>query len=102
MPNGSQQGVRLRKEPKSMSRTPARVTQAEVARPVRGASKGVLVEDRDGRLAYPIPELARKLGVNRKTIERRISDGTFKTVSMLGRRLVTAESVRGMFESGDR
>lgn len=56
-----------------------------------------LAEDRDGRLAYPIPELARKLGVNRKTIERRIADGTFSTISMLGRRLITADSVRAMF-----
>jgi hypothetical protein len=53
------------------------------------------------RLAYPIPELARKLGVNRKTIERRIADKTFKTVNMPGRRLVTAESVRAMFETGE-
>jgi hypothetical protein len=84
-----------------MSRTPERVKQAEVARPVRDATKGVPIEDRDGRLAYPIPELARKLGVNRKTIERRIGDGTFRTVRMLRRRLVTAESVRAMFESGE-
>jgi len=53
------------------------------------------------RLAYPIPELARKLSVNRKTIERRIADGTFKTVNMLGHRLVTTESVKALFEPQD-
>jgi hypothetical protein len=50
-------------------------------------------------LAYPIPQVARKLGLHRRTIERRIADKTFKTVNMLGRRLVTAESVRAMFET---
>jgi excisionase family DNA binding protein len=57
--------------------------------------------DENPRLGYTIPELARKLGVHRRTIERRIEDGTLKAVTMLGRRLVTAESVRAMFGTGD-
>jgi hypothetical protein len=56
-------------------------------------------QDENPRLAYPIPELARKLGVNRKTIERRIAGKKLKTVNMLGQRLVTAESVRAMFRA---
>jgi hypothetical protein len=59
-----------------------------------------LVEDNAGRLAYPIPELAKKLGVGRRTIERRIEDGTFSIVNLLGRRLVTAASVRALFDNG--
>lgn len=60
-----------------------------------------VVEDEAERLAYPIPELARKLGVNRRTVERRIADGTFKIVNLLGRRLVTAESVKALFSASE-
>jgi excisionase family DNA binding protein len=56
--------------------------------------------DRHSRLAYTVPELAWKLGVHRRTIERRIGDGTLKSTNVLGHRLVTAESVRAMFEAG--
>lgn len=52
------------------------------------------------RLAYPINELASKLGIHRRTIERRIEAGTLKAITTLGRRLVTAESVRATFETG--
>lgn len=53
-----------------------------------------LAEDRDGRLAYPIPEVARKLGLHRRTIEYKIRAGKLEVVDFFGKRLVTAESLR--------
>lgn len=54
----------------------------------------ILAEDRDGRLAYPIPEVARKLGLHRRTIEYKIKAGKLDVVEFFGKRLVTAESLR--------
>jgi excisionase family DNA binding protein len=52
---------------------------------------------REPRLAYRVDELARLTGLSRRTIERRIADGTLKSTRMLGARLVTAESVKIVF-----
>jgi hypothetical protein len=49
------------------------------------------------RLAYRVDELVQALGVNRRTIERRIADGTLVSSNCLGVRLVSAESVRAAF-----
>jgi hypothetical protein len=57
--------------------------------------------DGHSRLAYKVPELAWKLGVHRRTIERRIGDGTLKSTNVLGRRLVTADSVKALFEASE-
>lgn len=52
------------------------------------------------RLAYPINELAEKLGIHRRTIERKIAAALLVSSKKFGTRLVTAESVRAMFEAG--
>jgi excisionase family DNA binding protein len=52
----------------------------------------------DGRLAYRVDELAKALGVHRRTIERAISSGKLKSTKALGARLVWAESVRELFD----
>jgi hypothetical protein len=50
-------------------------------------------EDENQRFAYPIPEVARKLGLHRRTIEYKIKAGGLEVVEFFGRRLVTAESL---------
>jgi excisionase family DNA binding protein len=53
------------------------------------------------RLAYRIDESAKLLGLSRKTIERRIADGSLASTKRLGTRPVSAESVRALFELGE-
>jgi len=53
------------------------------------------------RLAYRVGELVRAMGVSRRTIERRINDGTLKSRKVLGVRLIEAESVRALFEPSE-
>jgi excisionase family DNA binding protein len=50
------------------------------------------------RLAYRVDEVAALTGLSRKTIYRRIADGTLVSTTALGRRLVEAKSVRALFE----
>jgi hypothetical protein len=50
-------------------------------------------KDENPRLAYPIPEIARKLGLHRRTIEHKIQAGKLEVVDFFGKRLVTAESL---------
>jgi hypothetical protein len=50
-------------------------------------------KDENPRLAYPIPEIARKLGLHRRTIEYKIQAGKLEVVDFFGKRLVTAESL---------
>ena len=52
----------------------------------------------DPRLAWRVDELAKAIGVSRRTIERKIKDGTLKSTKALGARLVLAESVTALFE----
>lgn len=54
-------------------------------------------EDENARLAYSIPELARKLGLHPRTIRRRIDEGKLKTISFFGKPIVTAASVKALF-----
>lgn len=61
-----------------------------------------LAEDDSGRIAYPIPELAKKLGIHRRTIERKIKAGVLLSSNRLGTRLVLASSVRALFEGSSR
>jgi hypothetical protein len=51
-------------------------------------------KDENPRLAYPIPEVARKLGLHRRTIEYKIQAGKLEVVEFFGKRLVAAESLR--------
>lgn len=51
------------------------------------------------RLAYRIDELVGLLGVSKRTIERRIADGTLRSTTALGARLVDAESIRALFST---
>ena len=50
------------------------------------------------RLGYRIDEAARLLGVSRNTIYRRIADGVLKTSGALGVTIVSAESIKALFE----
>jgi excisionase family DNA binding protein len=86
----------------------AELREAEGMLKLLAASQTIAVEedrkpskDQNPRLVYTVPELAWKLGIHRRTIERRIKDGTLMSTNVLGRRLVTAESVRAMFETGE-
>jgi hypothetical protein len=54
------------------------------------------------RIAYRVGELVRATGVSRKTIERRINDGTLKSTKVFGVRLIEAESVRALFSTGEQ
>ena len=47
---------------------------------------------------WRVNELAATLKVNRRTIERRIKDGTLKAFKVVGITLIDAESVKAMFE----
>jgi hypothetical protein len=49
-------------------------------------------KDENPRLAYPIPEIARKLGLHRRTIEYKIQARKLEVVDF-GKRLVKAESL---------
>lgn len=63
-----------------------------------GQLAGALAERRaEGRIGYRVDELAAALGVSRRTIERRIKDGTLKSTRALGVTLVSAESVAAIF-----
>jgi excisionase family DNA binding protein len=57
-------------------------------------------EDENSRLAYTIPEVAARLGLHRRTIERMIDTGKLVAIRPLGRRLITAASVNALFEPG--
>jgi excisionase family DNA binding protein len=50
------------------------------------------------RLTYRVNELAETLKVNRRTIERRIKDGTLRAFKVVGVTLIDAESVKAMFD----
>jgi excisionase family DNA binding protein len=50
------------------------------------------------RLTYRVNELAGMLKVNRRTIERRIKDGTLKAFKVVGITLIDAESVKALFD----
>lgn len=50
------------------------------------------------RLAYTVNETAALLGVHRRTIEKKIDAGVLVSTKRLGTRLVSAESVRALFE----
>jgi len=58
-------------------------------------------EDENARLAYSIPELAEKLGVHRRTIERAIDAKRIIAVRVLGHRRVTAASVKALFDESE-
>jgi excisionase family DNA binding protein len=53
--------------------------------------------DENSRLAYRVDEAAKALGLSRKTINRRIADGTLASTKKLGRRLVSVESAKALF-----
>ena len=67
-----------------MSRRAAAVTQADVAPP---------------RIAYRVDEVAKMLGVCRRTVERAINDGRLVASKRLGATLIEAESVKAIFET---
>jgi excisionase family DNA binding protein len=46
-------------------------------------------------------QLAATLKVNRRTIERRIKDGTLKAFKVVGITLIDDESVKALFEPGE-
>jgi len=50
------------------------------------------------RLAYTIPETARLLGVHRRTIEKKIKSGVLVASRKLGTPLISAASLRALFE----
>lgn len=51
------------------------------------------------RLGYRVDELASMLGVCRRTIERRIADGTLTATTKLGGTIVSAASVDALLNS---
>jgi hypothetical protein len=67
-------------------------------RPTAGENRKPPLKDANPRLAYPIPEVARKLGLHRRTIEYKIQAGKLEVVEFFGKRLVTAESLSAALE----
>lgn len=55
-----------------------------------------LVEDEAGRLAYSILEVARKMGVHRRTVERMIDAGRLAACCIGVERRVTAASLASL------
>jgi excisionase family DNA binding protein len=55
-------------------------------------------EDPDRDTLWRVNELASTLKVNRRTVERRIKDGTLKAFKIVGVRLIDAKSVKALFE----
>lgn len=53
----------------------------------------------DDRIAWTVEEAARRLSVSKKTINRRIANGTLVSTKKLGRRLILAESALALFEA---
>jgi excisionase family DNA binding protein len=65
------------------------------------AENGKPTNGENPRLACRIDEAAKLLGLSRKTIERRIAYGSLASTKRLGTRLVSAASVRALFEPGE-
>jgi hypothetical protein len=66
-----------------------------------GTSQTIAPEDRrssDRDIPWRVNELAATLQVNRRTIERRIKDGTLKAFKVVGITLIDAESVKALFK----
>jgi transcriptional regulator of acetoin/glycerol metabolism len=95
----------------------AELREAEMMLRGLEASQTIASEDRKSsngenpRLAYRVDELAAtpwrvntlaaELKVSRRTIERRIKDGTLKAFKVVGITLIDAESVKALFEGGE-
>jgi excisionase family DNA binding protein len=86
----------------------AELREAEMILKGLAASQTIAIEehrkprnDENPRLAYRPDEAAKLLGVSRKTIQRRINNGTLVSTKVLGGRLISAESVKALFEPSE-
>ena len=96
--------ARAMKGLREVSDAVAELREAELMLKGLAASQAIAVENRKSpgvenpRLAYRIEEGAKLLGLSRKTIHRRIADGSLTSTKRLGTRLVSAESIRALFQ----